>query len=159
MYAEKTANKDKVSNETKAIPVTSRGLGIDYSKGCFVCGHEFVDAQYIEAAKKRLEAHKEIDIKEIERYLEELKTWQLLDNIAVFVDSKEDGEYIVAEMFDNKGARVDFREQEPEWIQVKIGACPEHLENLKKLNGLTSESGTITKKMVDQARNYRIPRR
>ncbi len=158
MYAEKTANKDKGSNETKAIPVTSRGIGKDYSNGCFVCGYEFVDAQYIEAAKKRLEAHKEINIKEIERYLEELKTWQLLDNIAVFVDSKEDGEYIVTEMFDNKGARVDFRKQEPEWIQDKFGACPKHLENLIKLNEFITGSGTITKEMVDRARNW-IPRR
>ena len=83
----------------------------------------------------------------------------MIDNISGFVYSKESGERIVDGMFNNVGAWLDYREREPNWIQVKIGACPEHLENLKKLNELTIESGTITKEMVDQARNYQIPRR
>lgn len=53
-------------------------------------------------------------------------------NIAAFVRSRADGEAIVA-MFLH-GARLDWREWEPTWIQVKVGACPEHLPDLERLS-------------------------
>ena len=159
MYAEKTENKDKGSEEAKTEHFSSRGMGIDYSPGCFVCGNKFVNA-YIEDSNKKFEAYKkEFTNDQIKRMEESLRRRQMIDNISGFVYSKESGERIVNGMFNNVGAWLDYREREPNWIQVKIGACSEHLENLKKLNELTIESGTITKEMVDQARNYRIPRR
>ncbi len=45
-------------------------------------------------------------------------------NIAAFVTSKEEGEEVVRWFGD--GAYLDFRPSEPNWIQVKIGACEKH---------------------------------
>ena len=161
MHAEKTDSKDKVIEEAKAERAehfSSRGIGKDFIPGCFVCGDKFVDA-YIEDSKREFKAHKrKLTDEEIERFEEDLRSRQLVDNIAGFVVSKESGERIVDGMFNKVGARLDYREWEQNWIQVKIGACPEHLENLKKLNELTIKSRTITKEMVDRARNW-IPRR
>lgn len=56
----------------------------------------------------------------------------LHSNISMFVASKEDGEAIIG-LF-KLGARLDYREREPEWIQVKVGACETHFENLKLLS-------------------------
>jgi len=77
------------------------------------------------------------------------------NNIAAFVESKQAGERIV-EFFGGFGAWLDYREYEPDWIQVKIGACDEHLPNLKKLAELT-EDDVITfdkveviKRMIDE---------
>ena len=50
-------------------------------------------------------------------------------NISGFVQSKEAGERIVA-MFDGR-ARLDFRDFEPNWIQVKFGVCKLHQSNLE----------------------------
>ncbi|NMB69846.1 hypothetical protein GYA27_01415 [candidate division WWE3 bacterium] len=71
-----------------------------------------------------------------------------LNNIAAFVTCKAAGERVVA-MF-GRGARLDYREREPDRVQVKIGACDKHLSNLKKLEKLT-ENGVITEDMVRQA--------
>lgn len=56
----------------------------------------------------------------------------MLTNISSFVRSKEDGEEIVS-WFEH-GAYLDYRENEPNWIQVKIGACTAHRENINRLN-------------------------
>jgi hypothetical protein len=55
----------------------------------------------------------------------------LYNNASFFVQSRESGEAIVA-MFEH-GAFLDWREHEPNWIQVKVGACDAHLENLVAL--------------------------
>jgi len=39
------------------------------------------------------------------------------------------------------GARVGFRPWEPRWVQLKIGACEEHKQNLYKLCELIAENG------------------
>lgn len=65
----------------------------------------------------------------------------LMDNIAAFVKSKEDGEKIVA-WFEHC-ARLDYRPSEPNWIQVKVGTCKEYLPALEHLGKLTSVHGVI----------------
>jgi hypothetical protein len=70
-----------------------------------------------------------------------------MSNIAAFVDSKEDGEAILA-WFDGS-AKLDFRPHEPNWIQVKVGACPNHLPCLEALYKTTSQYGVIRQKDIE----------
>ena len=58
-------------------------------------------------------------------------------------------------MFHGKGAWMDFRESEPDRIQVKVGACKEHFLNLEELHRLTKEDWVITQEMVGQATSLR----
>lgn len=90
----------------------SRGIGVDYTPGCFVCSQEA----------------------------------KFHHNIAGFVCTKEAGERVV-KMF-IQGALLDFRENEPDRVQVKIGACNKHFGNLKKLNELVKEEEIITAEMI-----------
>lgn len=71
-----------------------------------------------------------------------------LNNIAAYVQCRAAGERIV-EMF-KRGARLDYREYEPDYVQVKIGACNKHLKNLKKLDQLTKD-GVITEEIISQS--------
>lgn len=70
-------------------------------------------------------------------------------NIAAFVQCREAGERVVA-MF-SQGARLDYRDFEPDRVQVKIGACNRHIANLEKLYGLTQSSRVITDKCISAA--------
>lgn len=70
-------------------------------------------------------------------------------NIAAFVQCKASGERVVA-MF-GKGAWMDYRESEPDRIQVKVGACKEHFSALEKLHKIT-EDGRITAERIKEAR-------
>ena len=79
------------------------------------------------------------------------------NNISGFVKTKEDGLKIV-NMFDF-GAHLDYREYEPDWIQVKIGACDKHLDNLKKLDELVSVHNVIRKNMIEKAKNLSVKRK
>lgn len=72
----------------------------------------------------------------------------MLNNIAAFVQCKEAGERVVA-MF-QQGAWLDYREYEPDRVQVKIGACNQHLPNLKRLDQLCKD-GVIKPEMVKVA--------
>lgn len=72
-----------------------------------------------------------------------------LHNIAVLVQCKTAGERVVA-MFP-QGARLDYRESEPDRVQVKIGACNLHLPYLRKLD-LFVQDGIITKNRIATAR-------
>lgn len=69
-------------------------------------------------------------------------------NIAAFVQCKESGERVEA-MF-KTGARLDYREHEPDYVQVKIGACDRHVDNLEKLHELVGD-GIITEEKISQA--------
>ncbi len=72
-------------------------------------------------------------------------------NIAAFVECKEAGERVVS-LFPT-GARLDWREFEPDRVQVKIGACNKHVMNLKVLEiAVTESKGVITEDMVKTAR-------
>lgn len=92
----------------------SRGIGLDTTPGCFVCGG----------------------------------SEGLRSNIAAFVECKRAGERVVA-MF-SQGARLDCRDLEPDYVQVKVGACPAHLANLEQLNQFV-QGGIITHAHISEA--------
>jgi hypothetical protein len=74
---------------------------------------------------------------------------KLYNNIAAFVQCKESGERVAA-MF-KQGAWLDFRAYEPDYVQVKVGACKKHLPNLQKLHDLTKEDVVITDARIKEA--------
>jgi hypothetical protein len=94
-----------------------RGIGLDSCPGCFVCGTDLRS----EGAN------------------------HYMNNISGFVNSKEDGQQIVEWFL--FGARLDYRESEPSWIQVKIGSCDQHLPNLQYLNDTTYKSHGYIRKI------------
>ncbi len=94
----------------------SRGIGLDNTPGCFICG----------------------------------RGPGLHHNIAAFVQCKQSGERIVG-MFQS-GARLDYREHSPDRVQVKIGACDQHKQNLELLDTLTSRAkGVLKAAMISEA--------
>lgn len=97
----------------------SRGIGLD-SCTCFVCGVTTRD---------------------------KLHDYAMLNNIAAFVQCKAAGERVV-QLF-KQGARLDYREYEPDWVQVKVGACDRHLPNLKYLEELCVDGKISAKKVVE----------
>lgn len=76
----------------------------------------------------------------------------MLNNIAAFVQCREAGVRVVA-MFP-LGARLDYRDFEPDYVQVKVGACDEHLPNLERLDKLVKD-GVIKPEMVTAAIHHR----
>lgn len=70
-------------------------------------------------------------------------------NFAGFVRCKESGERVVT-MFEH-GVRLDYREHEPDRVQVKIGACREHKPNLEHLQQAVRTDGIITEKRIAKA--------
>ncbi len=91
----------------------SRGFGLDFTPGCFICGG----------------------------------AEGMHHNISAFVRCREAGERIVS-MFAS-GAFLDFRKHEPDYVQVKVGACKDHKHRLEELHSLTHEhQGTITPDMI-----------
>ena len=73
-------------------------------------------------------------------------------NIAAFVQTKTAGERVIR-MFP-QGARLDYRPHEPDRVQVKIGACEAHLQNLHQLIALARD-GVITTHDVREARGLK----
>lgn len=90
-------------------------------------------------------------------------------DLAGFVESKEAGARIVA-MFNQlvppnankekycfvtggKPAWLDYRKDEPLWIQVKIGYSKEKETNIKALCILTEQTNTITPEMIVMAKD------
>lgn len=65
--------------------------------------------------------------------------WGMRSNISGFVTCKAAGERVVA-MFMKGGAWLDYREHEPDRVQVKVGACQKHLSVLKLLNHVLEET-------------------
>jgi hypothetical protein len=105
-----------------SLKFSPRGIGLDVCPCCFVCGTQ---------ERNQGSNH-------------------YLNNIAAFVDSKEEGEKIVG-MFNGK-ARLDYREREPNRIQLKVGACDKHLPNLELLYNTTKENhGRIRQKNIIDA--------
>lgn len=110
-----------------------RPLGTDAAPCCFVC-----------------EAHKEGFI------IDGKKHMHSMTNIAAFVDSKEDGDIIANEVFVGR-AWLDYRPNYPNRIQVKIGACDKHVNNLAYLSRLTSiRHNVIRKRDVQEAQLVEI---
>ncbi len=73
-------------------------------------------------------------------------------DMASFVENQEAGKRVV-ELFETEGSKafLDSRPSEPNRVQVKIGACKQHLPNLQRLRELTKASGTITREMIQEA--------
>ena len=76
---------------------------------------------------------------------------RLMKNISAFIESKEDGEQIIKWIKDNKGITLDFRVNEPDWIQIKIGSCDKHENKLKKLHQLCMINNTISPEIIQLA--------
>jgi hypothetical protein len=80
-----------------------------------------------------------------------------INNISGFVENREEGQAIT-DFFGEHGARLDYRDWEPNWIQVKIGSCDEHLPNLRHLEKIIREAdNNINNQMVIDARNFVDP--
>ncbi len=75
-------------------------------------------------------------------------------DMAAFVRDKEAGERVVA-MYSELGlhAKLDFRPYEPNWVQVKVGACRKHELNLEKLMELCSKDNQIDADKIKQSLN------
>ncbi len=87
------------------------------------------------------------------------KPQHLLHNISAFVASKEEGEEIVRWFMlpDQDCARLDFRPSEPNWIQVKVGVCTEHLPALEWLSKRVRENhGRIRQCDIMEARRFAV---
>lgn len=110
-----------------SLSFQSRGIGYEAVPGCFVCG----------SRTRTPEGH------------------SALHNIAAFVKSKDDGE-IICDWFGNM-VRLDYRLHEPNWIQVKVGACDTHRPWLEKLHNVTSRHGVIRQQDIMDIRNESIP--
>jgi hypothetical protein len=106
----------------KSYRFASRGIGLDSGMSCFVCDCKFRDDK---------------------------NGSPLLNNIAGMVKSKEEGE-IIASWFGGN-ARLDYRPTEPYWIQVKIGACDDHIENLRALDKITLVHNVIRQRDIERA--------
>lgn len=76
--------------------------------------------------------------------------FDLRPNISGFVSSREDGQKVV-DMFGGY-ARLDYREHEPNWIQVKVGVEKEHEEMLDRLM-IAINDGILTPKRLAWAIN------
>lgn len=106
-----------------SLKFRSRGTGLDIVPCCFVCG-----------TKER-----------------EPGANSYLNNISAYVDSKEDGEEILG--WFKQGARLDYRERKPNYIQLKIGACNEHVKQLQHLHDITHYYGRIRQGNIEAAIN------
>lgn len=74
----------------------------------------------------------------------------LNDNIAAFVNSREDGRAIMRAF---RYGKLDWRPTEPNWIQIKLGGCHAHQKHLATLNELIGKYGTINSAMIADASN------
>lgn len=69
-------------------------------------------------------------------------------NIAAFVQHKDAGDRIVA-MFGGR-ARLDYRENYPDRIQLKVGTCKLHKPHLEALDNLVAD-GVLTADKIKEA--------
>lgn len=70
-----------------------------------------------------------------------------LSNISCFVQTKEEGEE-AQKWF--QGSYLDYRDFEPNWIQLKIGACAEHYGELQRLNKFLHANSTVSKQDIKE---------
>lgn len=109
---------------TEKINFRPRGSGSNWID-CFVCGHK---ALY-----------------------DGLGEGSCNYDMASFVDSKEDGEAVL-KLFESAGCmsvELDYRPHEPNWVQVKVGACFLHQPSLALL-GEWCRDGKITQRRIEQ---------
>ena len=77
-------------------------------------------------------------------------------DMAAVVNGKDSGIKIV-KMFQAEGctAFLDYRPNQPKHVQVKVGACDNHLPNLEELLRLTSQHRVISREIIKQAKAYK----
>ena len=73
----------------------------------------------------------------------------LYSNFSAFVGSRMEGEQVVQLI--EQGVRLDYRDREPNWIQVKIGACEDHVAQLEILC-LLLRGNVLSKHLIDLVR-------
>ena len=79
--------------------------------------------------------------------------WSLVTDFASFVYDREGGEQAV-KMFSLLGlhAKLDFRDSEPLHVQVKVGACKEHVPILRGLRErVLAQEGFISVGLIQKA--------
>jgi hypothetical protein len=119
--------KQQDHHQGPSLSFGSRGIGLDVTNGCFVCGAE---------RRNLLDA-----------------TNHYMHNIAAFVD-KED-EAAVFALFP-KGSRMGYYHGDENIPQIKIGACDKHLTNLQHLHDRTCYYRRIRREDVDAAINIQL---
>jgi hypothetical protein len=74
--------------------------------------------------------------------------------MAAVVDSKLAGQKVI-QMYLNFGlhAVLDYRENEPDHVQIKVGACKKHLPNLERLAQLCNEDNKIDPSKIVKSLN------
>ena len=128
-----------------------RGIGNNWL-ACFVCdgvkdGYEEIDDKTHQPTGKQVPSVRTEDgIHYRGAY------YSCQPDMASFVESQKAGQRVV-ELFNTEGSKafLDFRPSEPKWVQVKVGACEQHLPRLQRLRELTGTSGTITREMIQEA--------
>ncbi len=73
----------------------------------------------------------------------------IMSNFAAFVGSRMEGEEAVQLI--ERGVRLDYRDREPNWIQIKVGACKLHVARLEILC-LLLRSNVLSKHLLDLVR-------
>ena len=75
-------------------------------------------------------------------------------DMAAFVANREDG-LAICKLYTKAGltATLDYRDFEPNWVQVKVGACTQHEANLTLLQTLVgTHDGTINAAILKTAK-------
>lgn len=79
---------------------------------------------------------------------------ELRENISGYVSGRMAGERVVKMFGGPERAWLDFRTYEPEYVQVKVGACEKHAENLRLLyTGVIGQSYCLTEKLIEWAKD------
>lgn len=71
------------------------------------------------------------------------------ENLAAFVEGRAGGEAVLA-LFQDRGltASLDWRESEPNWVQIKVGVCRAHQASLRLLDRVTAVNDEISSKAI-----------
>lgn len=118
---------DECIDKNERVRFVPRGIGQNWIP-CFVCGRE----------NSRKKDNQSVN-----------------NDLAGYVQSKESGEKIL-KMFAKK-VKLDYREHDPNYVQVKIGACNDHLRNLKLLRDLIIEHGNVISQSLIKCVMHVIP--
>ncbi len=84
-----------------------------------------------------------------------LEGFSNVDNISMFVESKEDGESIVDDVFSGR-ARLDYRPEFPDRIQLKAGTCGIHTHQLDRLSRMLTNLPVISKDIVEECKSLKV---
>ena len=104
-----------------SLELNPRGIGKDIVPCCFCCGDTYSDLY--------------------------------MHNIASYVSSREQGDKIAALFKTVTGhdcVKVDFRDHEPNYIQVKFGVCQKHQKSLFDLHALMSKLNLVNSDMISK---------